>query len=307
MRSWGLLTLVAMTATVLLLGCGGGGGSSPTGSFVQPTAGPTATPTTAPSSAPTASPLSFSARIVDTDHGNAAVAGATVTLGTAIAYNGTAYVVGGTTTTAKSALDGTFTAAGIHGQLFIEIDAPGLVSLHRPLPATSANLGTLALPTATSEDLSGLAELNKHRANLGNGAGARPLTLDADLELLARYRVNDMATKGYYGHTPPGQTRGGSEIYLCTIAVGAFCATPLQSPMYDQENLDVDVLNQVEAEDNFIDLGPNDGHYQNIVSKTNCWVGFGEVLNGKVAPGLGGSFANYFAQEFFTSTANPDP
>ncbi len=311
MRSRGVFACIAAVAMPILIGCGGGGGSSsPTGSFVQPTAGPPTTPSsppTSPSSAPTASSLSFSARVVDGDHGNAAVSGAAVTVGTALSYVGSAYVVAGSKTTATTAADGSFTVSAMRNQVFMEVDAPGLVSLHRPLPATSGGLGTLTLPTATSEDLSGLAELNKDRAQLGTGAGAVPLTLDADLELLARYRVNDMATKGYYGHTAPGQSRAASVVYLCSIDTGAFCASPTATPIYNQENLDADASSQADAEDAYVEAGSTDGHYQNVISTRNLWVGFGEALNGRPAPGFGGATASYFAEEFFTTSPNPLP
>jgi|GEM_PF-6080904 len=310
MRSNSVPALFVLFASLVLSGCGGGGGSSPAPIAPgPPAAGPSAAPSATPTTSATAAPASrtFTGRIIDGDHGNAPVDGATVTLGTTLAYAAGGYAVRGTTATAKTAADGTFSIAATAAQLFFEVDAPGLVSLHRPLPPASAAFGDLTLPTATSEDLAGLAELNKNRAQLGHGNGAVALTLDADLELLARYRVNDMATNGYFGHTAPGQTRGATEVYLCTIAVGAFCATPVGYPIYDQENLDADASSQAQAEDGYIALGSHDGHYQNVISKTDLWIGFGEALNGKVSPGFGGVTQSYFAEEFFTSTPNADP
>ncbi|HZO92239.1 MAG TPA: CAP domain-containing protein [Candidatus Baltobacteraceae bacterium] len=307
MRSKGVLALISAVATTVLTGCGGGGSSSGPSTYggAPPTAAASATPT--PSATPTAAPLSYTGRVVDAGHGKVPVVGATVTLGTTIAYTGTAYMIAGFTTMARTAADGSFTVAGIPGQLFIEVDASGLVSLHRPLPTNSTRFGTLALPTATAEDTAGLAELNMHRQKLGSGNGTRPLSLDADLELLARYRVADMAANGYFGHTAPGQSRGASEVYLCTIDTGAFCASPSASPIYDQENIAADAPSQAASEDGYVVLGPTDGHYQNIVSRTDLWVGFGEAQNGKPAPGLSGTVASYYAEEFFTSTANPEP
>jgi uncharacterized protein YkwD len=304
--------LVAAIVAAALPACSGGGSSSTAGG-PPPTPAPTsqASATPLPSAPPTATPtpaaLQYTGRVVDADHGNAPVAGAFVSVGTSFGYvAGSGYVLTGTTATTTTANDGTFSITGTGAPSYIQVTASGLVAAHRPLPSAPAiAVSTFNLPTATADELAGLAELNSNRSKHGSGQGALPLSLDADMEMSARAHAVDEAVKGYYGHVAPGDPYSFSIHFVA--AVGGFSA----NPYFVQENLDSTPSGLGDlafADDAYIAQGPADGHFQNVVSKTNLWVGFGEALNGKPDP-ASSTFTseNYFVENFITSTANPSP
>ncbi|GAC1575351.1 MAG: hypothetical protein NVS3B7_07800 [Candidatus Elarobacter sp.] len=298
-----------------LAACGGGGSGSGYGGPPPATPGPSATASATPPStaapAPTATPAPvaprYTGRVVDADRGNAPVAGATVSLGSSFAYvPGLGYVLAGVTASATTASDGSFAIASAGSATLFQVSSAGYVAAHRPLPAApSTAIGTVSLPTATAHELAGLNELNANRSKYGSGQGAQPLTLDADVELSARAHVQDEAARGYYGHVAPGATIAFSVQYIASL--GGFNANPL----FIQENLNEAPGTSgslVLADDGYIALGPSDGHYQNVISKTNLWVGFGEAFGGKPDPNSTANVAEtYFAENFVTSTANPMP
>jgi uncharacterized protein YkwD len=305
------LAALALAACAALSACGGGGGGGgSTGSGPPPTTVPTvtATPVVTPSPTPTPVAPQYTGRVVDSDHGAAGVPGATVTVGTSFAYASSGYAIAGVLATATTAPDGSFTVPAPSGALYVQVTKTGLVDLHRPLPsAGSTTLGTLALPTANADELSGLAELNVNRAKYGSGAGAQPITLDADAMLAARAHALDEGTQGYYDHIAPGTLYLFSSHYFCVTNAGAFCANPL----FIQENLDEfpgPSGNLTLANDAYIAKGANDGHFQNVVSKTDLWVGLGSAYSGKPDPNstVNGT-ESYFVENYITSTANPSP
>ena len=302
--------LVGLCLAASLTACGGGGGSSGGPTPVTPV--PTGTPATQPSPTPTptATPglttLQYTGRVVDADHGNTAVAGATVAVGTSFVYGGAGYVLGGITATTTTLADGSFAIAGVNAPTFVQVTASGLVPAHRPLPiAPATTLGTIALPTASNDELAGLAELNVNRAQYGMAQGAQPLSLDADLALAARAHAIDEATLGYYGHTSPGTAYAFSPHYISTL--GGFSA----NPYFIQENLAAGpggVGSLALADDAYISAGPGEGHHDNVVSKTNLWVGLGEALRGKHDSGSPQyATEDYFVEDYTTQTANPSP
>ena len=302
--------LVGLCLAASLTACGGGGGSSGSGSTpVTPV--PTGTPAMQPSptATPTATPnpmaLQYTGRVVDADHGNAAVAGATVAVGTSFVYGGVGYVLGGITATTTTLADGSFAIAGVNAPTFVQVSANGLVAAHRPLPlAPATTLGTIGLPAASADELAGLVELNANRAKYGMAQGAQPLSLDADLELAARAHAMDEATLGYYGHTSPGTTYAFSPHFVG--ALGGFSA----NPYFIQENLDAGpggVGSLALADDAYIFGGPGEGHHDNVVSRTNLWVGLGEALRGKPDSSLQFATEDYFVETYTTQTANPSP
>jgi hypothetical protein len=317
-RSFAAVTLIAALAA-----CGGGGGGS-TGGGIPGTPQPTATPTGAtptptatpsPTPTPTVAPQTLTGSVVDVDHANAPVAGATVSVGTAWTYSpGSGYILSGVTATATSKADGSF-AISIAGAQYVQVTATGLVAAHRPILTTpnqwafqppAGTIGAFQLPTANADELGGLAEMNKNRATGGSGQGAQPLTLDADEMLSARAHAKDEATQGYYGHISPGTNYAYSGHYVCT-PLGGFCANPL----FTQENLDEGPGSSGSlalADDVYFANPPGEGHHDNVVSKTNLWVGFGAAYGGKPDPAsVGNGTESYFAENFVTSTANPSP
>jgi uncharacterized protein YkwD len=309
-------------------GGGGGGGvtpiptATPTGGTTStptptptPTGGTTSTPTPTPTPTPTVAPQTLTGSVVDSDHGNAPVSGATVSVGTTWTYGaGSGYVLTGVTATATTKADGTF-AISVAGAQYVQVTANGLVAAHRPIlfapnqwgfQPPAGSIGTFQLPTANADELGGLAEMNKNRASGGSGQGAQPLTLDADVMLSARAHAKDEATQGYYSHVSPGTNYAYSGHYVCT-PLGGFCANPL----YIQENLDEGPGSSGSlalADDVYFANPPGEGHHDNVVSKTNLWVGFGAAYGGKPDPGsVGNGTESYFAENFVTSTANPSP
>ena len=303
--------LVGLCLAASLPACGGGGGSSgggPTPVTPMPTGTPSpqASPTPTPTATPNPAALQYTGRVVDADHGNAAVAGATVAVGTSFVYSGAGYVLGGITATTTTLADGSFAIAGVNAPTFVQVTANGLVPAHRPLPIVPTTaLGTIGLPTTTIDELAGLTELNANRAKYGMAQGAQPLSLDADLALAARAHALDEATLGYYGHTSPGTTYAFSPHYVS--ALGGFSA----NPYYIQENIDAapgGVGSLAIVDDAYISGGYGEGHHDNVVSRTNLWVGFGEALNGKPdASSLHNVTENYFVETYTTQTANPSP
>jgi len=267
-----------------------------------------------PSPSPTPVVPQYTGRVVDSDHGGAPVAGATVSVGTGFAYDGTGYVISGVTATTTTKADGTFSIS-IAGAQYVQVTAAGLVAAHRPILTApnqwgfqppAGTIGTFQLPTANADELAGLREMNKNRASGGSGQGAQPLTLDADVMLSARAHANDEATQGYYAHVAPGTNYEFSGHYICT-PLGGFCANPL----FEQENLDgypASSGSLAQADDVYFAYGPGEGHHDNVVSKTNLWVGFGAAYGGKPDPGsVGNGTESYFVENFITSTSNPSP
>ena len=259
-----------------------------------------------PTATPNPAALQYTGRVVDTDHGDAAVVGATVAVGTSFVYSGAGYDLGGITATTTTLADGSFAIAGVNAPTFVQVTANGLVPAHRPLPiAPTTALGTIGLPTATIDELAGLTELNANRAKYGMAQGALPLSLDADLALAARAHALDEATLGYYGHTSPGTTYAFSPHYI--TGLGGFSA----NPYFIQENLDAGpggVGSLALADDAYIFGGPGEGHHDNVVSRTNLWVGLGEALGGKhdsASPQY--ATEDYFVENYTTQTANPSP
>jgi hypothetical protein len=307
---------LALAACATLAACGGGGGgSSGPPPIIAPT--PTATPVVTPTPTPaqTVVPQALTGSVVDVDHANAPVSGAAVSVGTAWTYTpGSGYVLSGVTATATTKPDGTF-SINIAGAQYVQVTAAGLVAAHRPI-LTAPNqwgfqppvgtIGTFQLPTANADELAGLAEMNKNRASGGSGQGAQPLTLDADVMLSARAHAKDEATLGYYSHVSPGTNYEFAGHYICT-PLGGFCANPL----FDQENLDqfpASFGSLATADDVYFGYGPGEGHHDNVVSKTNLWVGFGATYGGKPDPGsVRNGTESYFVENFITSTANPSP
>ncbi|MDP9024870.1 MAG: hypothetical protein M3N13_05840 [Candidatus Eremiobacteraeota bacterium] len=304
--------LAAAIVAAVLPACGGGGSGSNVGG-PPPTAAPTsqasATPTPGPppTTTPTPAALQYTGRVVDADHGNAPVAGAAVSVGTSFGYvAGSGYVLGGITANTATIADGSFTISGSGSPLYIQIVHAGLISAHRPLPAAPiTGLKMLALPTAMIDESAGLSELNVNRAKFGFGQGTQPLTMDADIVLAARAHAQDEALRGYFSHVAPGTNVSFSVAYVDSL--GGFNANPL----FIQENLaeapgtsgTLSIAN-----DSYIGAGPNDGHYQNVISKTSLWVGFGEAFGGKPDPGSSGNATeSYFVENYIMSTANPAP
>lgn len=308
MRRLLIAPLAALLAALALSACGGGGGTTPPISGSPPV---TVSPTPVATGTPAVT-LQYTGKVLDADHGSVGVAGATVSVGTTWSFvAASSYVLTGTTATTTTAADGTFTIPVAAAATYVQVSAAGLVSAHRPILTApnqwgfmppAGTLGTFALPTPNSDELAGLAEINKNRALYGAGQGAQPLTLDADVMLSARAHVQDMAAKGYFAHTEPGETYGFSGHYLCT-PLGGFCS----NPFYLQENIGANATSLAVADDGYIALGPGEGHHDNVVSKTNNWVGLGAAYNGVAAPDIGGTTANYFAENYITSTANPYP
>jgi uncharacterized protein YkwD len=311
------LAALALAACAALAACGGGGGS--TGGGPPPTGAPTptATPvvTATPTATPTVAPQVVTGSVVDADHAGAPVSGATVSVGSSWVYTaGSGYVLSGVTATAATKPDGTFSIS-IAGAQYVQVTAAGLVAAHRPILTApnqwnfqppAGTIGTFQLPTANADELAGLAEMNKNRASGGSGQGAQPLTLDADVMLSARAHAKDEATQGYYSHISPGTNYAFSLHYVCT-PLGGFCANPL----FSQENLDeypVSSGSLAQADDVYFSYGPGEGHHDNVVSKTNLWVGFGAAYGGKPDAGsVGNGTESYFVENFITSTANPSP
>jgi uncharacterized protein YkwD len=301
--------LGAAIVAAMLTACGGGGGSSSVGGPPPVTPAPTsqasATPT--PTATPTPVALQYSGRVLDADHGNAPVTGATVSVGTSFAYvAGSGYVLAGITATTATNADGSFVISASGLPVYLQVIRTGMIAAHRPLPsAPMTALKTIALPTATSDEVAGLNELNANRAKFGSGQGAQPLTLDADVVIAARAHVQDEATQGYFSHVAPGTNVSFSAAYVGSL--GGFSANPL----FVQENLAeaTGVSGSLSiANDVYIGAGANDGHYQNVISKTNLWVGLGEAFGGKPDPGsTGNSSESYFAENYITSTANATP
>lgn len=307
--------MFAAATFVALAGCGGGGGGSVPGTPIPTgTLTPTSTPIATPASTPSPLPV-VSGSVVDSDHGGAPVSGAIVAVGTAWAYApASGYVLSGVTATTTTKADGAF-SIGIAGAQYVQVTANGLVAAHRPI-LTSPNqwgfypphgtLGVFQLPTPNADEVAGLAELNKNRASGGVGQGAQPLTLDADVMLSARAHAQDEAAQGYYGHTSPGTAFAFSQHYVCT-QLGGFCANPL----FVQENLDEGPSSSGSlaiADDIYFANPPGEGHHDNVVSKTDLWVGLGAAYGGKPDPSsLANGTESYFVENFVTLTPNPSP
>lgn len=307
-----------LIAAAALAACGGGGGTSPTptpnqtsqgtGSTASPSPSPTATATATGSGVGTA----YTGKVVSTDTGNSAVRDATVTIGNAFTYQTTGYALSNIVATATTAADGTFTITVPAGTAYIQVVASGLISAHRPIQTTpnswgvappANTFGTIGLPTETADDAPELAAINSDRATLATANGKLALTLDADMELSARAVTKNEGTLGYYAHTQPGTNYGWSGHYTCTVLVGAFCGNPI----FQNESLGSgpnETSTQMETGN--IILGPNDGHYQLVISQTNLFVGLGEYLNGLPNTNTVTS-DNYQAQEYLTTTDNPSP
>jgi hypothetical protein len=249
--------------------------------------------------------------------GTVNVQGATVTVGSDWTYqSGNGYVIASPTATATTAADGTFVITVSSAATEIIVCATNLVCSHRPIQtspnsygvAPAANsFGTITLVQATADELAGLSAINIDRATLGTASGKLALTMDADMVLSARATTKNEGTLGYYSHQAPGTNYVYSTHYACTALVGAYCG----NPVFQQENLGAGPgETAVQMEQGNISLGPSDGHYQNVVSQTNLFVGIGEYLNGTPDPvslAHGIVQQNYQAQEFLTTTANPQP
>ena len=315
---------IALALVAVLAACGGGGGASspapsgPTPTTASSTATATASPTaTATASSTTSSSTSstYTGRVVSTDSGNASVSGARILVGTAWTYQGQGYAISNVLSTATTAANGSFSINLPANATFIEVDAAGLVSAHRPVQTTpnswgvgplANSFGTIGLPTATADDFAELPVVNYDRATLGTGNGALALSLDADMELAARATTKNEGTLGYYAHEQPGTNYGFGIHYTCTVLVGAFCANPI----YQDESLGAGPTEtSVQMEQGNIALGPSDGHYQLVISATNLFVGFGEYLGGVPPGGSPTSVTtyNYQAQEYLTTSDNPSP
>ena len=307
MRAWPIIT-----ASVALAACGGSGAASTgPGSGPQVPALPPAPSTApAPTTTPTPKPVPlYAGRVLDADHGNAPIGGATVTVGTGFAYTGAGYALSGVTATVSSNADGTF-AILPSGATYVQITAPGVAPAHRPIAAATNFAGFDAaafapalfrLPTPNADELGGLAEVNINRAKFGAGSGALALSLDADLIVAARAFANDMAANGYLAHTKPGTAYAYFSSAACQL--GSFCF----NPFYDDENIAGGTtagavtpgaagFNLASTNDAYIGQGPADGHYQRVLNATNIFVGLGASYNGI---GLGGApYGSYFVEGY---------
>ncbi len=315
MRSLLPLALLLWVAA-LLAGCGGGG-SGP-GLNVSPPSGPTPCPAGYSGIAPNCSaamPNSISGKVIDLDTGMP-LAGAAVSVGPAF----TAGALSGATGKTTTASDGSYIIpyAGL-APPFIEISANGYVTLHKlltltpvvapspvpPLPPGAATLPTYHLTRPTANELAALAQLNADRAKFGTGNGAAPLSFDEDIVEVARWRANDMATKGYFSHTEPGTNLGSSDIKYCglvgTLGVGGFCG---EAHFSTSENIAVcSCGNLLTAEAAYVAEGPVGGHFQAIMDSTNSWIGFGESYGGRnYDPTSVYPVSNYFVEDFVTHT-----
>ena len=185
---------------VALAGCGGGGAGSNAG---PPTAAPSPSPTITGAPFTPAPNVALSGRVVD-ESGNG-VANATVSFGTGFTLVPGGAITGVVATTTTNA-SGAFAAMITRGSAsFVEVDAAGRAAAHKAI-STSADtaLAAWTLPAPTSDELAGLAALNSDRASAGTGPGAQPLTWDADMLLIARYRTQHMAALGFFDHVAPG-------------------------------------------------------------------------------------------------------
>jgi uncharacterized protein YkwD len=286
-----------------LSACSGGGGSSPATSPGSPVTPP---PTVQPPPTPTAAPAIASGQIVDEK--GAPVAGATVSFGSGFQHAPAAALIG-VAGQAVTDANGRFTMIVPAAPTFaVQIVANGRLVAHKLVTGTPGldQLQPWLLPIASADELAGLAALNADRAALGKGAGALPVSLDADAELVARTRAADMALNGYFDHVAPGATMAAADVAWKALPNSLY--VPFGPTYVLQENIAAGSVSLVTAEYSlvYMDADPKQAHRLNVLSQGNMWVGLGEAFNGKSSI-PGGGPVNYFAENFVTTCENPCP
>jgi uncharacterized protein YkwD len=217
----------------------------------------------------------------------APIAGATVALGNSFAGG----ALGGISAQSTTAADGSYVLSGYSASArYLQVSVPGdAVVLHAAVSPGGGALADVLLSTPTADEVAGFNQINADRAAHGSGAGAKPVILDEYLLETARYRANDMATAGYFSHTPPaGAGRDGYSEY-------ALLAQGLPYAGWG-ENIAVGYASLQAADANgYMSEGPGGGHYDNIIDAHNVWAGLAAVYNGKPLPPY---TPNYSAEEF---------
>ena len=229
-----------------LCACGGGGSTGAALAF------PSATPS--PSAAPSASP-SLAVTLTSLDDGSP-LAGAAVSLGGAAALTDS---LGRATVPAQPA-----------PSLLVAV-AAGYATLHATV-TPAAGLVAYKLTKPSAEEAAWVAQINADRAAYG---GAPALALDEYAEEAARFKVQDEAARGYYGHGDPQtgaevaalayQSRGGIGLYHDLLGAQLFRD-----------------WSAVEAQ--FVAEGPpppgQSNHFSDLTSANALWAGVG-IAGGK--------------------------
>jgi uncharacterized protein YkwD len=217
----------------------------------------------------------------------APIAGASVAIGSSLAGG----ALGGISAQTATAADGSYVLGGYAANArYLQVSLAGNpVVLHAAVTAGNATFPDMLLATPTADEVSGFNQVNADRAAHGSGTGKNPVILDEYLLETARYRANDMATAGYFAHTPPaGAGLSGSAEY-------ALLAKGLPYAGWG-ENIALGYASLQAADANgYMIEGPGGGHYENIIDTRNVWVGLAAVYNGKALPPY---TPNYSAEEF---------
>jgi len=293
--------------------CGGGGGSSSGGGgtvapIVDPANGSTSAPTAAPTATPTATALGVSGTAQEFTSG-AALSGFTVTLGAvpnaATCLNGESAgsmpcgVPASPLPTVTTSATGTFTiAAPSPGTYMLTIGKDTTyATLHRTVTITAGTplvLGTVKIAALTADEQAWVADVNNQRATVSAPVSFANLAVDEYAEEQARAEVAAIvsgaqpygdATEGiflgYYLGSPGAMYGGGS--------VAALVGTP-------SAYLDADQLWMAEKANcpsgwQLCTFAANTGHYINISSTGDVWLGLAESNSSYNDPPYGSEWA----------------
>jgi hypothetical protein len=283
--------------------CGGGGGSSPGGgTTVVPTAAPTIAAT------PTAAALSVSGTAQEYTSG-AALGGFTVTVGqvpnAATCLNGEAAnsmpcgipasPLPTVTTSATGAFSIALPTAGTY-MLTIGKDAT-YATLHRTITVVAGTplaLGTVKIAALSADEQAWVTDVNNQRANVSTPVSFANLAVDEYAEEQARAEVAAIVS----GAQPYGDVTEGTFLNYYVASPGAMYGGASVAALVSSADayLTADGLWMAEKANcpngwQACSFASNTGHYINISSTGNVWLGLGESASSYNDPPYGTEWA----------------
>jgi len=310
------LSLLPLALAACLAACGGGGsGTSGGGSSVLPagtgtaTPKPTPVPTPTPTVTPTPAPIVLSGTAVEYTSG-AALSGFAVTVGavpvastclTGESNTSDACGVPGNpsytgTTTASGTFSVTVPAAGTY--MLTIANGATYATLHRSvtIPAAGLAIGTVKVAALSTDEQAWLADLNNQRATVSTPVSFSNLVIDEYAEEQARAEAAAVASGaqpygdateslyiGYYAASPGViySTAGGA-----ADLVGAASGYLTADTQWMAEKANCPSGNWQTCT-----FAANTGHYINISTTANVWVGVGESSTSFSDPPYGNEWA----------------
>jgi hypothetical protein len=301
-----VLGSLAFVAAAALAACGGGGsGSSGGGSGVIPTSQPTvaATPT------PTPTPVTVAGTVVEYAS-SAALGGFTVTIGS-IPNSSTCLLSESNTvnacgvpasptytavTTATGAFSVTIPTAGTY--MLTIGSGPTYATLHRSISVTSSglSLGTLKVAALSTDEQAWLADINTQRTTVSYPVSFSNLSVDEYAEEQARAEVAAIvsgaavygdATEGVYGANyvaSPGALN--TSVLGAADLVGSASGYLTADAQWMAEKANCPNGNWQTC-----NYAENTGHYMNLSSTSDVWIGLGESSASFSDPPYGNEWA----------------